>query len=244
MGAFAVLPTVGASEFFVVSSARRIALSPSTPLSLPPPLWPICPCRHPGHSSRRTAACLLFRPEWCICSTASQIRTVRGWRQPGNRIDTFAIAASLDSTPFLPSDLMAQEDQLSLISTSLFSVTSTLLASGYRSHRCQRWPQWLGLCQPAGPDSGTRSATLTPTSTAGRRVNGTPGPLALHARWTILDREQSIHFRKQSAHRLAGYLYRDRSGGGIQQSQRCRSSGRIPSSRCPAKGFIRLESCH
>lgn len=178
-GAFAVLPTVGGQKFFAVSSAStNSVVAFDTTLLSPTPLANLPNAATQAILTPNGSLLAVAAGTVHLFNAASNNELIVGGISQGAGIDTFAIAASLDSTAIfaLGSD-GAGNDQLSLISTSLFSVTSTLPLPGIAATAVSVGPN--GLVYVSLPDQILEldPRTLTPTVNGGMTVNGTPGPL-------------------------------------------------------------------
>ena len=178
VGSFTVLPNLAASKFFVVSSSTSNSilamdptlLSPTVVANLPTPASQAVIT--PDGSLLVVAAGTVH-----LFNAASNNELIVGGVSQGSGVSTFSVAASLDSSAIfaLGSDSTGS-NWLSLISTSSYSVTTTLALS-QAATAVSVGPN--GLVYVSLPDQILEldPRTLQTTFNGAISVSGTPGPL-------------------------------------------------------------------
>jgi hypothetical protein len=178
VGSFAVLPTLSASKFFVVgSSTLNSVLSTDTTLLAPTLVADLStPATQaiitPNGNILAVAAGTVH-----LFNTASNSELVLGGVSQGSGVNTFAVAASLDSTAiFALGSISGGSSRLSVISTSSYSVTATLLLS-QAATAVSVGPNGRVYVSLPGQILELDPRTLTLTTEGEISMGGTPGPL-------------------------------------------------------------------
>jgi uncharacterized protein (TIGR03437 family) len=177
VGSFALLPNSDASKFFIVSSSTTNTILSTDATFISPTLV--------ANLSSPTQA--LVTPDGKLLAvaagnvhlfaTASNTELVPAGISQGSGINTFAIAASLDSTAiFALGSNGAATNQLNSISTSSHAVMATLALTG-KATAVSVGPNGLLYVSLPNQILEVDPRTLQPTFGGSISVNGTPGPL-------------------------------------------------------------------
>jgi uncharacterized protein (TIGR03437 family) len=178
VGTFALLPNLSASQYFAVGSTTENSIYSIEATSLAPtviaslPILPTQALITPNGKFLVVVAGVVH-----LYNTATNAELISGGISQGTGINTFAVAASLDSTTlFALGSAAGGTSQLNAISTTTGTVTATLpftelaTAVGVAPN---------GLVYVSLPDEivEINPLTLQPTFNGTISVSGTPGPL-------------------------------------------------------------------
>jgi adhesin/invasin len=180
VGSFALLPTLSAEEFFIVGSSTESSIFSTGVTLLPPSLQAIANLPSPASQAIITpdgSLLAVAAGNLHLFDTASNSELVPGGVSQASGVNTFAVTSSLDSKAlFVLGSNGEGSSQLSLISTSSYSVTATMSLSQVAT-AVGVGPN--GLVYVSLPDKILEldPRTLQLTFQGGISVNGTPGPL-------------------------------------------------------------------
>lgn len=176
-GAFAILPNLSASKFFIVAgSSQSSVISTDTSLltdalvaDLPTPATQAVVTPNGQVVAVAAGNTYLF-------STASGNTLVAGGVSQGRGVNTYAIAPSLDSSAIFALGTVGSVSEVSSISTSSNLVTATLALTEVAT-AVSVGPNGLVYVSMPGQILELDPITLQPTYNGTISLNGTPGPL-------------------------------------------------------------------
>lgn len=178
IGSFTLLPNLAASEFFVVANSTTDSIYAFQATSLAPTLVAnLSTAPNQAIITPDGKLLVVLAGTVHLFSTSTNAELIAGGVSQGSGINTFAVAASLDSTTlFALGSKSGGVSQLNAISTSSGAVTATLALTQVAT-AVSVGPNGLVYVSLPNQILEVDPRTLQPTFDGTISVSGTPGPL-------------------------------------------------------------------
>lgn len=176
-GAFTVLPNLAASKFFVVgSSSQNSVVSMDTSLLTNTLVADLPGTPTQAITTPDRGVLVVAAGNTYLFSTVTGNTLVGGGVSQGAGVDTYAVAASLDSSTIFALGVVGSESELSSISVASGAITKTIAFTQVAT-AVSVGSNGLVYVSLPGQILELDPITLQPAYTTSIAVNGTPGPL-------------------------------------------------------------------